>query len=292
VVPSTTTDANGRYSFNDLVSGTYVIVFDLPAGAIWSPANAGGNDALDSDVIASSPRSATAATAPFTLTTTPVTDADPSPTRLLVTNPTIDAGIIPLVAVGDVVWRDLDHDGLQDAGEPGVPGITVTLLDGNGNPARDAFGNVVPTATTGANGGYVFTDLLPGSYSIQFGNLPPGFEFTFQGQGGPIDSNASTTGRTAPFVLLPGDPDLRPVAPGDPVGSAMFYNPTIDAGIYAPLVDGLPPRGATPPPTTQPIVRLPSTGSDVGDMLALAAIAMLLGGALVLTTRRRRPNIR
>jgi LPXTG-motif cell wall-anchored protein len=292
VVPSTTTDANGRYSFNNLVSGTYVVVFDLPAGSIWSPADAGGNDALDSDVIASSPRSATAATAPFLLVPTPVTDADPSPTRQLVTNPTIDAGIIPLVAVGDVVWRDLDHDGLQDAGEPGVGGITVTLLDGNGNPARDALGNVVPPVTTGPNGGYVFTDLLPGTYSIQFGTPPPGFEFTFQGQGGPNDSNPGANGRTPPFTLIPGDPDLRPVGPGDPTSSATFYNPTIDAGIYAPLVDGLPPTSSAAPGTTQPIVRLPSTGSEVGDLLALAAIAMLVGGALVLTTRRRRPNIR
>ena len=291
-VPAVTTDADGRYSFSNLVAGTYQIVFNLPVGSIWSPANAGADDSLDSDAVASSPRSATAATAPFTLGPTPVTDNDPGASRRPVTNPTLDAAIVPLVAVGDYLWRDRDHDGIQDAGEPPVQGITVTLLDPLGNPARDASGNVVPPVTVGADGRYVFDGLLPGSYVIQFGTLPPGFEYTTTGSGGPSDSNPNANGRTPVFTLLPGDPDLRVVLPGDPTTSASYINPTIDAGIYAPSVDGLLPTPTTVPSNPNPLPGLPSTGSDVGNLLAAALVTIGFGGALLLAARRRRPIVR
>jgi hypothetical protein len=34
------------------------------------------------------------------------------------------------IELGNRVWHDLDEDGLQDAGEPGVPGVTVELYEG------------------------------------------------------------------------------------------------------------------------------------------------------------------
>ena len=34
--------------------------------------------------------------------------------------------------LGDTVWVDLDHDGIQDAGELGIAGIRVCLYDANG----------------------------------------------------------------------------------------------------------------------------------------------------------------
>ena len=34
------------------------------------------------------------------------------------------------INVGNFVWHDLDHDGRQDAGEPGLAGITVQLWNG------------------------------------------------------------------------------------------------------------------------------------------------------------------
>jgi hypothetical protein len=48
-------------------------------------------------------------------------------------------------AVGDRVWRDLDGDGLQDAGEPGIDGVRVSLYH-----ASDAtFTTPLATVTTG-----------------------------------------------------------------------------------------------------------------------------------------------
>jgi protocatechuate 3,4-dioxygenase beta subunit len=288
----TTTDANGRYSFANLLPGDYQVVFTLPAGYAWTEANTGG-DALDSDAVAATPTAATA-TAAVTLTTTPVADADPNPNRRLVTNPTIDAGVVTLLAVGDNVWRDRDHDGVQDPDEPPVSGITVTLLNPDLTPAVDASGNVVSAVVTDGNGRYVFDNLLPGDYVIRFGNLPPDFEFTIPGSGGPSDSNAAATGLTPVFTLSPTAPDVRPVTGADGVTRASFINPTIDAGIWNPLVDSAVPPTTAPSTTlprtggSPPGVGLPRTGSDVAELVVLATLILGAGALIVAITRRRR----
>lgn len=50
VVTATPTDAAGIYTFTHVISGTYAVEFERPAGYVFSPQNEGGNDALDSDV--------------------------------------------------------------------------------------------------------------------------------------------------------------------------------------------------------------------------------------------------
>ncbi len=35
----------------------------------------------------------------------------------------------PTGAIGDRVWFDVDGDGVQDAGEQGIPGVTLELLN-------------------------------------------------------------------------------------------------------------------------------------------------------------------
>ena len=49
---TTTTDANGLYSFTNLAPGTYRVDFVPPTGYTISPANQGTNDAIDSDASA------------------------------------------------------------------------------------------------------------------------------------------------------------------------------------------------------------------------------------------------
>src|SRR5678815_3353146 len=51
-------------------------------------------------------------------------------------------------ALGDAVWNDVNQNGLQDSGEPGVSGVTVRLLD--------CTGNVLRTMATDGNGLYLF----------------------------------------------------------------------------------------------------------------------------------------
>jgi uncharacterized repeat protein (TIGR01451 family) len=74
-------------------------------------------------------------------------------------NMTGDFGYTDYSSLGDYIWWDKNGDGVQDPDEPGIPGVTVTLLDSNGDPVG------APT-TTGPNGEYLFEDLLPGDYTV------------------------------------------------------------------------------------------------------------------------------
>ncbi len=64
--------------------------------------------------------------------------------------------------ISGTVFRDIDSDGIEDAGEPGVFGITVNaFVDGAGAPSA--------TTTTDTSGDYTLT-LGAGSYRIEFGD--------------------------------------------------------------------------------------------------------------------------
>ena len=53
-----------------------------------------------------------------------------------------------LGSIGGTVWNDISQDGLLDAGEPPIPGVSVDLIrDVNGNGVRDAGEPVIATAT-------------------------------------------------------------------------------------------------------------------------------------------------
>jgi uncharacterized repeat protein (TIGR01451 family) len=141
-----------------------------------------------------------------------------------------------LASFGGFVWIDLDHNGLQDPGEPGVAGVLVTLFD--------AFGNVVATQSTGIDGSYLFTGLTPGSYSVGFA-APAGMVFTAQAQGGNPnqDSDADPSNGQTFAVNL----------------NAGINTVTLDAGLVAaptatPTISRTPTatRTATRTPTPQP----------------------------------------
>ncbi|HFA47923.1 MAG TPA: hypothetical protein ENJ95_02765 [Bacteroidetes bacterium] len=104
--------------------------------------------------------------------------------------------------VGDFVWADMDSNGLQDVGEPGVEGVVVNLLDGSGAPIMK--NGTAVTTVTDVLGVYQFSDLAAGqNYIVEF-VLPAGASFTTQNMGGDnaIDSDPNAaTGRTAPFQL-------------------------------------------------------------------------------------------
>ena len=76
---------------------------------------------------------------------------------------------LPPLSVGDLVWRDVNNNGIFDNGESGVSGVQLTLYedtDGNGQltpGTDDSRGGT----TTAANGTYRFDNLLPGSYVVQ-----------------------------------------------------------------------------------------------------------------------------
>ena len=115
----------------------------------------------------------------------------------------------PGPTVGDLVWEDLNANGIQDAGEPGIPGVTVNLL-------QAACGNFVAGTITDADGQYLFEDLEVGDYKIEVIALA-GYGFTAQDQGSDdaVDSDADSAGMTGVIALVEGESNL-----------------TVDAGLY------------------------------------------------------------
>lgn len=197
VVASTITDADGKYYFGNLIPDTYIVGFGtLPNGLIFTqqntPGDNGNNTNSDADPI-------TGKTGPIVLVAGE-------------TDLTVDAGLKPFIpaSVGNFVWIDKDGDGVQDAGEPGLPGILVTL--------KDNLGNVVGTAITDGNGKYLIDNVKPGTgFTITFSNLPSTAIFTGQNTSGSTaatGSDANSSGETASFDLVAGQ-----------------YLPDIDAGI-------------------------------------------------------------
>ncbi len=66
--------------------------------------------------------------------------------------------------IGDFVWHDQNADGIQDVGEPGLPGVTVNLWqDTTGDGTYDTF---VGSMVTDGNGLYLFEGLPTGSYQV------------------------------------------------------------------------------------------------------------------------------
>lgn len=90
-------------------------------------------------------------------------------------------------SIGDLVWNDLNDDGIQDAGEPGIPGVTVNLYD------ESAI--LIATTTTDSNGFYLFEDLCINCYTVEVdeSTLPDGMiqTPTMVGDDRSIDNNVN-----------------------------------------------------------------------------------------------------
>lgn len=139
-VASTVTNENGNYSFNGLKPTSYIVKFNLPDGYAFTQQVVGGinNRAVDSN--------------PNPVTTYDTTCTDQRYPSINLLSPdsdlTIDAGLIlsdqqqpstselspvnPIemsgnFRLGDLVWEDVNQNGLQDANELGIAGVVVEL---------------------------------------------------------------------------------------------------------------------------------------------------------------------
>ncbi|MDJ0843839.1 MAG: SdrD B-like domain-containing protein [Crocosphaera sp.] len=203
---TTTTDVNGEYAFTGLIPGEYKVMFVAPEGFEFTEPNVGDDDTVDSDA-----------------------DPENGMTQTIVLesgdfNGTLDAGLIQRGGLGDFVFYDINQNGLQDAGEEGIAGVTVLLLD--------ADGNQLDSTTTDESGAYSFNNLAPGQYKVQF-TQPDGFEFVspfLVGNNPEIDSDADPTNNLMSGVIS--------------LESGEFNN-TIDAGFYRRTKPGIDIEKAT-----------------------------------------------
>jgi hypothetical protein len=110
-------------------------------------------------------------------------------------------------SISDFVWSDVDGDGIQDAGEFGLGGVTVTLSGGptsappqttsDGTQDVDGDGVIDPP------GFYRFSGLAAGTYTVTVTQPVSGYVgFTQQNVGGDtLDSDANSSGVVTAVVL-------------------------------------------------------------------------------------------
>jgi len=136
-VATTTTDATGQYAFTGLAPGEYRVTEEQPQGYFDGDDHVGseggvliGPDTISQIVLASGA-----------------------------------AGIeynfceLPPVSIAGNVYVDDDNDGVFDAAEVGIAGVTLQLLSANGTPLGI-------TTITNATGAYSFVGLAPGTYGV------------------------------------------------------------------------------------------------------------------------------
>ena len=152
VDPTVITDQNGDYIFSDVVEGNYTIVETQPAGY------------------------------------NSVSDQDDTPDPDGADGETANDEIPVVLLAGEV---DADNNFVEE-----LPGeIAGTVTDVNGNPLEGVVitlddGDALttdPTATTDANGDYIFTDVSPGDYTL-IETQPAGYDSVSDDDASPEDA--------------------------------------------------------------------------------------------------------
>lgn len=159
LIDSAVTNASGIYSLVAPTPGNYRVRVLLPSiSDQFSPKDqAGGDDQKDSDISQSGVN--------FGFTDVYVFGSN------LISITTIDAGIVKFytptptrtptpINIGNFIWADADGDGVQDAGELGLAGVTVQLWNSTKTQLLD-------TAVTSASGSYTVVAPTPGDYRVR-----------------------------------------------------------------------------------------------------------------------------
>ena len=213
-----TTDAQGKYFFTGLAAGNYVVkvvTSTLSIGSqLTNKQNVGSDISIDSDFNSSTGLSDKISLDPNI----------PAKKDIL----TIDGGIYsPLGSIGNLVWKDLNNNGIQDSGEPGVEGVKMELYasDISGN----AVGSALNTTATNASGYYTFNNLPKGDYVVRLvlNSIPATYLISTK-----VDAGADDT-KDNDFNAITG---YSPKVSIDPLVPAKKDNSTIDGAIYLPAV--------------------------------------------------------
>ncbi len=226
LVASTTTDREtGKYLFTKLAPGKYMVQFTRPDGSTVVPAKSkvGSDDITDSDGVRVSD----------SVSKTGVID-------LRSNNLNVDAGWIaaPVAntgnCLGDLVFEDVNGDGIKQTNEGGVGGVVVTVTNSAGVSSS--------AVTSNSSGEWKVCGLPNGDYTVSFAR-PNGYDFTLKGSGN-NQSNVDSSGKTGTVTIANAD------------------NLNVDAGIrLTPAVVQIVVPVAVVPATVAPATVAPTTAA-------------------------------
>ena len=174
VVATTKTDTDGNYSFTGLDAGTYTVKV-IKAGDI--------------------------AELPQTEDPDGTKDSASGAITLNADNPVcenVNFGYIKKHAISGNVYLDQNRDKTKNTGDFDLSGVTVKLLDKDGN--------VVGTTTTDADGKYSFTGLNDGTYTVQVDKTGP-----LADKEQTEDPSGKTDSRSQAITFTRTDPDVTNV---------------------------------------------------------------------------------
>jgi large repetitive protein len=178
VTRTTTTAADGSYSFTSLPPGTYTVREpNQPTGTVNGTTVAGSTGGTATPV----------ATTPSAISAITV--------GLNQTSSNNNFGEIPGAAISGRVYGDNNNNGSIDNGEAGIAGVSVVLT------GTDDLGNAVNTPiVTAADGTYTFNTLRPGTYTVTEPAQPP---LTVNGITSVGTINGVATGTATPVATVP-----------------------------------------------------------------------------------------
>ena len=263
---SQTTAGGGIYNFTGLTTGGYLVVISgtqfAPGAPLYGYCNSTSTDSGNTNIDNRNHGNVSGPTVPglclstaniiaSTVVTLTPGGEPPIPVDTDGTNGnlTIDFGFYRML-LGNLVWNDRNRNGTWEPTEPGVPNVTVRLL----NP----ISTVLQSTQTDASGFYTFTGIISSTYCAEV--VPPlGYTntITTPTSGNPnndVDhdnngviisgtANGGTVIRSNCMTMTPGAEPFITTTTGTSA------NPTLDFGLWQPVVIVLS-KNAVPAPST------------------------------------------
>ncbi|MBH0130352.1 SdrD B-like domain-containing protein [Salinibacterium sp. NK8237] len=199
VVSTTTTDVDGNYLFEGLPEGLFLVELDnLPAGVVATADPDGGFDNASQLILSASEE-----------------------------NLDQDFGYAGDAGVGDLLWLDVDNDGVQGTNEPGLAGIVITVTSPGADGVFGTDDDIIITTTTDENGNYLEEGLPAGEVQVSYDptTLPEGYVPSADLDGGDLFDTTTTltAGETRDDVdyIVIGSATLTGVVFDDPDGDGI-----------------------------------------------------------------------
>lgn len=187
---------------------------------------------------------------------------------------------LPMAKLGNFVWEDVNGNGIQDMGEPGIGGVTVTLdaTDANGMPYQATY-------TTLPNGYYGFCGLLPTAdmmspYKLTFAS--PGADWIATAQDSPINhgimGNDTNDSDVDPAMLMITNISLNDTENDPTLDAGFLVLPELGDYVWLDMDNGVGEDGE------QQVNELPVVGAKLTltgtDALGRPVMQMLTTGSM------------